>query len=95
LTLRLQAGNLRPAMTKKPTPSFEKNLHALEAVVEQLEAGDLSLEESLKQFERGIGLARDCQHALQDAEHKIQILTQKTATAVPEAFTEDEDEAHE
>jgi exodeoxyribonuclease VII small subunit len=82
-------------MTKKPTPSFEKNLQALETVVEQLEAGELSLEESLKQFERGIGLARDCQQALQEAEHKVQILTQKTASASPEPFTEDKDEEHE
>lgn len=56
---------------------FEKNLRALEALVERLEAGDLSLEESLQQFERGIRLTRACQAALQAAEQKVEMLTQK------------------
>jgi exodeoxyribonuclease VII small subunit len=76
-------------MTKKPASSFEKNLNALEKVVEQLESGELSLEESLAQFERGIVLARECQRALQEAEQKVQILTQKTPTATPQPFVPD------
>ncbi len=46
----------------------------LEQVVEQLESGDLSLDKSLKQFEKGVKLSRDCQAALSDAEQKVQIL---------------------
>ncbi len=53
---------------------FEKALRELEQLVEKMEEGDLSLEESLKQFERGIALTRACQQALQSAEQKVQIL---------------------
>ena len=56
-------------MTKKREPiDFEHSLKDLEAVVERMEAGELSLEESLKDFERGVALARNCQKALADAE---------------------------
>lgn len=53
---------------------FEKALKELEQLVEKMEEGDLSLEESLKHFERGIALTRACQQALQSAEQKVQIL---------------------
>ena len=46
----------------------------LEKVVEQLESGDLSLDKSLQQFEKGVKLSRDCQDALTDAEQKVQVL---------------------
>jgi len=82
-------------MTKKPTSSFEKNLRALETVVEQLEGGELSLEESLAQFERGIVLARECQRALQEAEQKVQILTQQTPTGTPQPFVKDDNDENE
>lgn len=54
---------------------FEKSMQDLETIVNQLETGDLSLEESLKQFEKGIGLARKCQEILRQAEQKITMLT--------------------
>jgi exodeoxyribonuclease VII small subunit len=82
-------------MTKKSSSSFEKNLLALETVVTQLESGELSLEESLVQFERGIVLARECQHALQEAERKVQILTQKTPEGIPQPFIKDDDDENE
>ena len=47
----------------------------LEAIVERLEQGDLPLEESLRQFERGVELTRSCQAALKQAEQKVQVLT--------------------
>jgi exodeoxyribonuclease VII small subunit len=62
----------------KPTPKtipFEKTLSELEAIVQQLEKGDLSLEQSLKQFEKGIGLARQCQDTLTRAEQKVTLLS--------------------
>jgi exodeoxyribonuclease VII small subunit len=78
--------------TKKgKTPDFEQALADLEETVERLERGDLPLEEALKQFERGIGLARNCQVALKQAEQKVEILLQKTPEAAPESF-EPEDE---
>ena len=61
---------------KSRVADFEKSLAALEELVRKLEAGELSLEESLKQFERGVQLARTCQDALQQAELKVQQLIQ-------------------
>lgn len=72
-------------MTKKAKPlDFEAAMKELEGIVEGMEAGDLSLEESLQQFERGIELTRTCQQALAAAEQKVQILVErngKTALA--------------
>lgn len=73
-------------MAKKPSDSFENDLQALEALVQKLEQGDLPLEDSLQQFERGIALARRCQQALKTAEQKVRILLEKNAEAEPENF---------
>ncbi len=54
---------------------FEKSLAELEQLVETMEKGELTLEESLKQFERGVSLTRACQKALAAAEQKVRILT--------------------
>ena len=54
--------------------SFEKALAELEGLVEKMEQGELTLEESLKQLERGIALTRVCRAALADAEQKVQLL---------------------
>jgi len=59
---------------RKRQPDLEKSLAELEKIVEELEAGDIPLEQALKQFEKGIKLSRDCQTALQTAEQKVQIL---------------------
>ena len=56
-------------------PDFEKALEELEALVEQLESGDLSLDESLKQFKRGVELTRHCQGVLDSAQQTVQKLT--------------------
>ncbi len=53
---------------------LEKTLADLEAIVEQLESGDMSLDKSLKEFERGVRLSRECQGALKDAEQRVQLL---------------------
>ena len=54
---------------------FEASLEELEALVASMESGELSLDESLKAFERGIALTRACQTALQNAELKVASLT--------------------
>lgn len=54
---------------------FEQTISELEEIVKQLEKGELSLDDSLKQFEKGIGLARQCQDVLNQAEQKIEVLT--------------------
>lgn len=53
---------------------LEKALADLEAIVETLESGDLSLDKSLKEFERGVRLSRECQGALKAAEQRVQAL---------------------
>jgi exodeoxyribonuclease VII small subunit len=62
---------------KPATPDFEAALAELEQIVQRLEQGELSLEESLRQFERGVELTRGCQKALRQADQKIQILSRK------------------
>jgi exodeoxyribonuclease VII small subunit len=70
---------------------FEAAMAELEAIVERLEHGDLPLEESLKQFERGVELTRSCQAALKQAEQKVQVLTAKPgAEAVLTDFEPDD-----
>ena len=56
------------------SPAFEEALDELEVIVERMEDGEPSLEESLKLFERGMDLTRRCQKALDDAEQRIRIL---------------------
>ncbi len=64
---------------------FEQSLEALEHLVEQMETGDLSLEASLSAYERGVGLYRQCQQALQQAELRVRLLSDpaQPETAVP------------
>ena len=66
--------------------SFEDALSELEQLVERMEQGELSLEDSLKSFERGVALTRTCQQALKAAEQKVEILTSQDADAEPEPF---------
>ena len=63
--------------TKKTDINFEKALEQLEGIVEDLESGDLSLENSLKSFEKGIKLARQCQEQLSKAELQVQKLIEE------------------
>ncbi|EOX3341957.1 exodeoxyribonuclease VII small subunit [Vibrio cholerae] len=61
--------------SKKPeNMSFESTIEELEQLVEQLESGDLALDEALRKFERGISLARAGQLKLDDAEQRVRIL---------------------
>lgn len=63
---------------KHPPPiSFEAALAELEGLVGQLEQSELTLEESLQRFERGVSLVRTCQNALQAAEQKVAQLTER------------------
>ena len=73
---------------------FEDCLSRLEQIVSQLEAGQLSLEDSLKVFEEGIGLARHCAKYLADAERRIEVLAKDDTGALsqkPFAFNPDEE----
>jgi exodeoxyribonuclease VII small subunit len=78
------------AKKKSETLSFEDALGELESLVETMEKGELSLEESLKSFERGVELTRTCQKALKEAEQKVEILTANTPDAELEPFDSDD-----
>jgi exodeoxyribonuclease VII small subunit len=67
-------------------PAFEQVLQELEALVTQLESGDLPLDEALRTFERGVRLTRECQSALSSAQQKVQMLLQRGDRIVVEEF---------
>ena len=69
--------NKKEVMEETNPESFESAMEQLETLVSRMESGDLSLEESLKAFERGVHLTRFCQDQLQKAELKVQELSSK------------------
>jgi exodeoxyribonuclease VII small subunit len=78
-------------LPKKPEPSkkpdFESSLTRLEEVVRRLESPQLSLDEAMKLFEEGVGLSRECQKQLEEAEGRVEILLKKAdGKMVAEAF---------
>lgn len=75
----------------KKTPQLEESLDRLEALVERMESGEMTLEESLAAFEQGVKLTRECQQALTQAEQKVRILLEQDPAAEPVPF-EDHDE---
>ncbi len=80
------------ARAKRETINFEAALQQLNTLVEQMEQGHLSLEESLSHFESGIQLVRQCQQSLQEAEQRIQILAEQAGQATLQPYeNRDED----
>jgi len=77
---------------KKTSPDFEQSLAELQTLVERLENGELSLEDSLTAFEQGIRLTRDCQGALAQAEQKVQILLERDGELAQEPFDAEQPE---
>ncbi len=70
---------------------FEKSLEELETLVRDLEQGELSLEQSLTAFERGVKLTRECQQALKNAEQRVDQLVQNSdGTLDTKPFTPDD-----
>ncbi|MDA0796960.1 MAG: exodeoxyribonuclease VII small subunit [Proteobacteria bacterium] len=76
---------------EKKSVDFEQQLASLEALVESLESGELSLEDSLKSFEAGIKVARECQQALKAAEQKVEILMRQGDELVSQPFVGSDD----
>mgnify|MGYP003589424550 FL=1 len=68
---------------------FEASLDALEQLVGKMEAGGMSLEESLAAYERGVGLYRKCQAALEQAELRVKLLSDPMDAATAESFEPD------
>jgi exodeoxyribonuclease VII small subunit len=80
------------ARTGEPGPRFEEALARLEQIVHALEAGDLSLDDSLKAFEEGTGLLRLCTRRLEEAERRIEVLMQgDTGALEPRPFRWEEE----
>lgn len=79
--------------TRKKTLDFEASINELESLVEALEEGSLSLEESLKTFEKGVRITRECQQALKTAEQKVTLLMQESGGTLREdSFSDDDSE---
>jgi len=75
--------------------SFEKALKELEQIVQMLDSGELSLDEMLVQFEKGIGLVRDCQKFLAQAKEKVEILIAEQDKLELKGLEEEEDAEEE
>ncbi|UAW98088.1 exodeoxyribonuclease VII small subunit [Halopseudomonas nanhaiensis] len=73
-------------MARKKPVVFEQSLGELQALVERLESGDLSLEQSLTAFEQGVALTRECQQALTLAEQKVQQLIEQNGALTTTPF---------
>jgi len=69
-----------------PVAHFEQSLEELEQLVEKMETGDLSLEQSLSAYERGVSLYRQCQQALEQAELRVRLLSDPARPETAEAF---------
>ena len=76
----------KPTSESSPVADFETSLDALEQLVEKMEHGEMSLEESLAAYERGVGLYRRCQGALEQAELRVRLLTDPEDPAGAEPF---------
>jgi exodeoxyribonuclease VII small subunit len=66
--------------------NFEENIEQLEKVVQELESGNLNLEDSIKKFEEGINLSKKCNEILEEAEKKITVLVKKDDKVEEEKF---------
>lgn len=77
---------------KKKTVDFEESLKALEDLVVRMEQGDMTLEQSLEAFQKGIALTRECQNRLTEAEQQVNLLIEENDQFRLEAFEPDEEE---
>lgn len=84
-------------MTKKTEklPDLEKSMTEITQLIEKMEHGELTLDQSLGHFERGITLVKHCQKILVDAEQKVQILIQHNKQDTLENYGENEDDDDE
>lgn len=76
---------------RKKATDFEQSLGKLETLVNQMEQGDLSLDDALSAFEEGVKLTRDCQNILDQAEQKVRTLVEKNDAFQSQPFDTNED----
>ena len=87
-----------PSKAKAATPkadvgfNFERSIEQLETLVAAMEDGELSLEDSLEAFEKGIKLTRECQSALRQAEQKVLVLMDESGTTQDLTLEDETDE---
>ena len=74
----------------KSNKSFEENMENLEKIVEELEKGNLNLDDSVSKFEEGIKISKECNKILEDAEKKITILLNEDGNIKEEKFDTEE-----
>lgn len=70
--------------TREATPGFEQALAELEELVVKLESGDLSLDQSLTHFKRGVELTRHCQSILDEAQQTVEVLNNGSTSSTVE-----------
>jgi exodeoxyribonuclease VII small subunit len=80
-----------PAAPPSPVADFERSLEELESLVQKMEQGDQSLDESLAAYERGIALYRQCQAALEQAEHRVRLLSDPAQPERSQVFPDNDD----
>ena len=78
------------AEKEKKEPKFEEALKRLEQIVEELETGELPLEESMKQYEEGVHLSKLCAKRLEEAKKKIELLMKENGKAFTKPLREEE-----
>ena len=84
------APTVRPAQAEEDAPTFEHALERLETIVEELEGGSLSLEESLARYEEGVRLSRRLTQTLDQAEKRIERLVEESGEAPTTRPSEDD-----
>ncbi len=77
---------------KKETKSFEKSLERLEKIVEEMEQGNLPLDDMIARFEEGQGLLKECRKKLNEVQKKVEVLVKKDGGVETEDFDEGEEE---
>ena len=82
--------NPKPVDATSDFADFESSLTELEKLVERLERGDQTLEKSLKDFERGVALAKTCQTTLKKAEQRVETLIKKNGDFAVELLSPEE-----
>ena len=80
------------ASKKTETINLEKSIEELEEIVKNLEKNDISLDESLKLFERGVVLSAQCNKLLDEAEHKVNVLLKKDGEIIETDFLSEDGE---
>jgi len=82
-------GKTKKDVAAEELPDFESSLKELEQLVEKIEDGELSLQESLEQFERGVSLSRHCHNMLEKARQTVTVLTDVDNPASERPFTKE------